>query len=167
MTSVTLKAGLVFAALFAGAPLLAQSTDTDASTDTAAVVDSDADKAPMSAEDKATLVAQNVKKHLGDFEVSSIEESPIPGLFELVSGGTILYVNEAGTILIEGDMIDLEKRVSMTDQKLGMLHVEMISSIAEDDMLVYQPAEPTGRSITVFTDITCGYCQRLHKEMET
>jgi len=117
--------------------------------------------------DMLTVVANNVQKFLGDFEINGLSESPMAGVYELISGGTIFYVNEAGTLLIEGDMIDLENRVSLTEQKLGELHMGMIANVSENEMLVYEPDEPTGRSITVFTDITCGYCQRLHQEIDT
>jgi len=112
-------------------------------------------------------IATNVQKHLGDFEISSITESVIPGLYELVSGGTIFYVNPEGSVFIEGNMIDLERRVNLTEEKLGRLHMSMIATMDEDDMLVYEPENPSGRWITVFTDISCGYCQKLHREMDT
>jgi len=112
-------------------------------------------------------VRENAQKHLGDFEITELSESPIPGLYELVSGGTIFYVDAQGKYLIEGDMIDLEQRISLTEQKLGKLHISMIAGMEDDEMLVYQPAKPTGRAITVFTDISCGYCRRLHAEIDT
>ena len=117
--------------------------------------------------DKLSEVSRNVQQFLGDFEITGLSESPIAGVYELVSGGTIFYVNEAGTLLIEGDMIDLENRVSLTEEKLGKLHMGMIADLTESEMLIYQPDEPTDRSITVFTDISCGFCQRLHKEIDT
>lgn len=117
--------------------------------------------------DASIKVEENVREHLGNFEITSVSESLIPGLYELVSGGTILYVNQGGNLLIEGDMIDLENRTNLTEQRKGKLHMGMISQLSESDVLVYEPEEPTGRSITVFTDISCGYCQRLHQELDT
>ncbi len=161
MATFYLKSGLLGAVLVAGvvlqAPLFAQSAAGEPASGESAVA----------SEDIYSLVADNVRKHLGDFEVTSVTESPIEGVYELVSGGTILYVNQAGTLLIEGDMIDLKNRVSLTEQKLGKIHMNMLASLPESEKLVYQPDEPTGRSITVFTDISCGYCQRLHQEIDT
>jgi len=125
------------------------------------------DSTTSSGTDTLETVRKNVQEALGDFEITSLEASPIPGLYEMVSGGTILYVDATGKYLLEGDLIDLQNRVSLTEQKLGKLHIGMISSMPESEMLVYQPEEPTGRSITVFTDISCGYCRRLHAEIDT
>ena len=33
-------------------------------------------------------------------------------------------------------------------------------------MLIYEPEGPSERSITVFTDISCGYCRRLHEDID-
>ena len=33
-------------------------------------------------------------------------------------------------------------------------------------MIVFSPAEPAKGYINVFTDITCGYCRKLHLEMD-
>jgi len=104
-------------------------------------------------------IREKIKTHLGDFEITSLQESAVPGLYELVSGGTIFYVDASGQYLIEGDMIDLETRVSLTEQKLGKLHIGMIASMDEASMLVYEPEKSTGRSITV-----CGAAPTLSKQ---
>ena len=114
----------------------------------------------MSLEAKAAQIATNMRKHLGNFDVTSVNETPMKGIYEVVSNGSILYVNDEGTFLIDGNMIDLTTRSSVTDKRLGEMHMAILANLSEDEMLVYQPEEPTGRSITVFTDISCGFCQR-------
>jgi len=152
MSLSKLTASCVFAVAFLSASAIAQDTDKEST---------------MSWEAKATQIAKNMRQHLGDFDVTSVSETPMKGIYEIVSNGGILYVNEDGTFIIDGNMIDLSTRTSVTDKRLGELHMTLLANLSEDDMLVYQPKEPTGRSITVFTDITCGYCQRLHSEMDT
>ena len=161
MPHFNIKTGLFLVSFMACVSAQAQDTQTP-DNDASANIESNAPEAVNVLDE----VSRNVQKFLGDFEITGLSESPIDGVYELVSGGTIFYVNASGTLLIEGDMIDLENRVSLTDQKLGRLHMGMIEDVSETDMLVYQPDEPTGRSITVFTDITCGYCQRLHQEID-
>ena len=133
--------------------------------DDAATNDLSAVNAPSA--EKIAEVTKNVQKFLGDFQINSISGTDVPGLYELVSGGSILYVNESGTRLFEGEMIDLENRVSLTEQRLGKLHMDLLVDLPADQMLTYEPENATGRSITVFTDISCGYCQRLHSEIDT
>ena len=33
-------------------------------------------------------------------------------------------------------------------------------------MLIYEPDNYSGRSITVFTDTSCGFCRKLHQEID-
>ncbi len=158
MSFVKLTARCVIAAALFSTPVFAQDDESTA------VSSNDSE---MSLEAKAAQVATNMRAHLGDFDVTSVIESPMKGIYEVVSNGGILYVNEEGTLLIDGNMIDLTTRTSLTDKRLGQLHMSLLTELTEDDMLVYQPEEPTGRSITVFTDISCGFCQRLHQEIDT
>jgi thiol:disulfide interchange protein DsbC len=37
--------------------------------------------------------------------------------------------------------------------------------VSEDDMIIFEPKK-TRHTITVFTDIDCGYCRKLHSEMQ-
>lgn len=149
------------AAIFFSASAIAQDADT------ASMAEEHDSSGAMSFEAKATQLAANLRKHLGDFDVTSVNDTPMKGIYEIVSNGSILYVNEEGTHIIDGNMIDLTSRTSVTDKRLGELHMSILANLSEDDMLVYQPEKPTGRSITVFTDISCGYCQRLHAEIDT
>ena len=41
----------------------------------------------------------------------------------------------------------------------------MIDTVPESEMLVFAPKEPAKYTITVFTDIDCGYCRRLHSQI--
>jgi len=142
--------------------------NTDAmANDTTVAADATDQAAAQSWEAKAANIANNMRQHLGDFDVTSVTESPMKGIYEVVSNGSILYVNEEGNLLIDGNMIDLATRSSITDKRLGELHMTILADLSEDEMLTYQPENPTGRSITVFTDISCGFCQRLHAEIDT
>jgi len=159
MSFSKLTISCVLAAMFFSTPSMAQDTDT------APMVDEG--ESTMSLEAKAAQIATNMRKHLGNFDVTSVNETPMKGIYEVVSNGSILYVNDEGTFLIDGNMIDLTTRSSVTDKRLGEMHMAILANLSEDEMLVYQPEEPTGRSITVFTDISCGFCQRLHAEIDT
>lgn len=107
-----------------------------------------------------------IKKRLPDIDISSISETPIEGVYELISGGQIYYVGANGKHIIDGDLIDLDTRANLTADRLGGIHIGLINNIKEEDMLVYQSPKDTGRSITVFTDTSCGFCRRLHQELD-
>jgi len=111
-------------------------------------------------------VGDRLSERLPGIDINSLIETPMPGLYEMVSDGRIYYVDESAEYLIDGSLIRLEDRQNITDQRLGGLHMGLIESVDESNMLIYEPAEKSNRSITVFTDISCGYCRRLHSEID-
>ncbi len=128
-----------------------------------------ADSHATESADNAILqtVEDNLAKRLPGMPVTSVSTSAIDGLYEIVTEGLIYYVDITAQFLIDGSMIDLDTRENLTDARLGGLHMAMIEQLGDDKMLVYTPEKPINRSITVFTDISCGYCRRLHSELDT
>lgn len=103
--------------------------------------------------------------------VQSIKESPVKGLYEVVSQGALYYISEDGKFLINGDMYDLDNGMkNLTSAKVDELRRESTAeSFAkiknfEKDMIVYK-ADKEKYVITVFTDTSCAYCQKLHSEI--
>lgn len=117
-------------------------------------------------DDKLSAMKEALATRLPDIKVTSLSESPVPGVYELISDGQIYYVGEGARYIFDGDLIDMESRTNLTDARKGGVHMAMINQIDESEMLIYEPKEKSDRSVTVFTDISCGYCRKLHAEME-
>lgn len=117
-------------------------------------------------DEKLESVRASLKQQIPGMAVENVAPSPLPGLYEVIADGQIYYVNESATHLIQGSIIDLESRNNLTEQRLGGVHLNLIESIGEDDMLIYEPEESIDRAITVFTDTSCPYCSKLHNEID-
>jgi thiol:disulfide interchange protein DsbC len=109
-------------------------------------------------------IEQAIQDLLPDAKASSIEPTQIPGLFEVSFGSSIFYFNEDASIMMKGDMIDIKNRVNLTEKKRGEARGKLLNSMNASDMIVY-PAKNEKTHITVFTDIDCPYCVKLHREM--
>lgn len=108
-----------------------------------------------------------VRQRLPGMPIKSIDHSAVPGMFEVILGSHIVYLNADANLLFQGQLIDLENNINLTESRLTGIHIDLIDELGEENMLVYTANEPRGRSITVFTDINCGYCRLLHSEIET
>ncbi|WP_028869095.1 bifunctional protein-disulfide isomerase/oxidoreductase DsbC [Psychromonas arctica] len=104
-------------------------------------------------------------------DAESITESPIKGLYEVVSEGAIYYLSEDGQFLISGSIYDTNNGMkNITAAKVSDIRrentAEQFAKIKsfEKDMIVYK-ADNEKYVITAFTDITCAYCKKLHAEM--
>lgn len=91
--------------------------------------------------------------------------TPIPGLFEVTFGSQLFYVSEDGRYLIQGNLIDVAARSNLTEARQGELHKVAIDTLGAENMVVFAAAKPK-HTVTVFTDIDCGYCRKLHNEVK-
>lgn len=95
----------------------------------------------------------------------SIHPAVIAGLYEVVVGGQVLYLSADGRFAVQGDILDLDSHVNLTDNRRGQLRDKVLSSVAEKDMVVFAPEGETKYTVTIFTDIDCGYCRKMHSQM--
>ncbi len=95
----------------------------------------------------------------------TIRTTPIDNLYELTFDSRVVYVTADGRYLFQGKLIDLETRVEITDERLSELKMAAIAKIGEDQMVIYG-ADDAKHTVTVFTDIDCGFCRRMHQEMD-
>lgn len=112
--------------------------------------------------DEATVKAA-VAERLG-IKVEDIQPSPVPGLFQVVSGTEVGYVSEDGRFYVDGDIFDMETRVNLTDRSRRAGRLAVLAGVREEDAIVFGPQD-VKYTVTVFTAVDCGYCRRLHSEM--
>jgi len=100
-----------------------------------------------------------------NFKVSSMSDSAIPGLFEVATDQGIFYVNADASNLIQGSLYQIDDQgvTDLTEQAMGKVRQQAIQALASET--INYPAENEKYSITVFTDINCGYCRKLHNEV--
>ena len=97
---------------------------------------------------------------------ADIKASPIKGLYEVLAGGQIMYMTKDARYVLDGSLFDLQERRNLTEETRGVVRKKAIEELGEDNMLVYTPKGETKHTVTIFTDIYCPYCRRLHEEMD-
>ena len=114
--------------------------------------------------DDTDKLKQQLQKRLSEIVITDLKPAPIPGLYEMVFGTRVAYVSADGQYMLMGDLIDLDGRRNLTAQRRGSLVLKSIDALGEANMIVMGPAKPK-RTLTVFTDVDCPYCARLHQEV--
>lgn len=94
----------------------------------------------------------------------SVTPSPLPGLYEVSFGPTVIYVSEDGRYLIQGDLVDVGSRRNLTRVRRREARREAMRGLDEQDMIIFG-AKDSKHTVTVFTDVDCPYCARLHQQM--
>jgi thiol:disulfide interchange protein DsbC len=95
----------------------------------------------------------------------AVTRTPIEGLVQVVYGPNVLYLSTDGRYAIKGEMLDLKTSKNLTEEVKTGMRVKALSAIPESQMVVFAPKNPK-HTVTVFTDIDCGYCRKLHNEID-
>lgn len=93
-----------------------------------------------------------------------VTTSPIPGLYEVTMGGLIVYVSEDGKYLVSGSVYDLDTQMNLTASRRNAARAKALAAASESQMIVFGP-QNARMTVTVFTDIDCGFCRKFHNQM--
>lgn len=94
-----------------------------------------------------------------------VRPSPVAGIFEVEMGADTAYVSANGRFLFSGDLYDVDSRANLTEVGRMTARSKALAKLDERDMIVFGPATAK-HTITVFTDVECGYCRKLHGEID-
>lgn len=98
--------------------------------------------------------------------VEQVNKSPIPGLYEVVTGDHIFYTDENALYLIDGSLIDLKARRNLTEARSRQLFAVEFDKLPLD-LAVKKVKGDGSRKMAYFTDPNCGYCKKLEQELQS
>ena len=117
------------------------------------------------AENVPSKVKERLDALVPGYDAGSVKLTPIPGLYEFVGSGRVLYISEDGRYIVNGNVIDLESKQNLTKLTQRKVTKKLIDGYDEKKMITFSPAGKAKHTITVFTDVDCPYCSMLHKEV--
>ena len=110
-------------------------------------------------------VRASVLKLVPNATIDAIEPAPMAGFQQVLMGGHLVYVSNDGRYLMQGGLYDATNKVDLSEQRLGKARTAKLAAIPASQHLVFAPASKPKYKVTVFTDIDCGYCRKMHSEM--
>lgn len=159
-----LRSSLVL--LMAALPLAAcasESSQGSASSAAAPAVSTAAVASSLSSSDEA-----RIREALGELvpnvSIEEISETRIPELYEVFVGGQVLYISRDGKTLVQGAMYDIPTRTDLSERSKARRRVPLLQEIGPERRIIFGDEDADHR-VTVFTDIDCGYCRRMHEEI--
>ena len=105
-----------------------------------------------------------IAKKLDGLKVEDVRISPVTGVYEITRGSDVSYVSSDGRYAIVGDMIDLDSDANLSENRRRVIRQHLIETVPDSEMIVFSPKDPK-YTVTVFTDIDCGYCRKLHSQI--
>lgn len=118
-------------------------------------------------DDLRERIQTGMNKTYDDVEVTAVRKAPMDGMVEVeLNGQDRLYATEDGRFLFTGNLLEVtgDGVRNITEERLDGVRAEAIRGLKADEMISF-PSENQKAEIYAFTDISCGYCQRLHQDM--
>jgi thiol:disulfide interchange protein DsbC len=119
---------------------------------------------PADAKSPSAEARAAVAKRVPGVKPEDVRLSVVPGVFEVSRGAEIFYVTADARYVFAGDLYDLDQEENLSDERRRTARAALMSTVPESQMLVFSPKDPK-YTVTVFTDIDCGFCRKLHNEM--
>jgi thiol:disulfide interchange protein DsbC len=110
---------------------------------------------------------EEIAAKLNSVDPSDITESPVAGVYQIQAGSRVAYITTDGRYLMQGELYDLDTSENLTEQTRAASRVGMLAAVPRESMMIFAPENgPAEHTITIFTDIDCGYCRQFHREID-
>jgi thiol:disulfide interchange protein DsbC len=121
--------------------------------------------APQAAQPTAKADARaEIAKRL-DIKLEDVRPSPVEGLYEVRSGAEVGYVSTYGRFYIDGDVFDMNSRHNLTEETRKKGRLALLAGVKDEDSIIFAPKGAAQHTVTVFTDVDCVHCRRMHSEI--
>jgi thiol:disulfide interchange protein DsbC len=115
----------------------------------------------------ASALKEKLSKNYGQLlgTIQQVNPTSAKGLFEVVTQDQILYVDESGQYLFDGNLVDLKARRNLTEERKRLVFAIDFSKLPLD-LAVVKVKGNGKRKLAYFTDPNCGYCKKLEQELK-
>lgn len=125
-----------------------------------------------SAADDATAAEQRIRQNLQQsgpgLAVASVKPSEVPGLYAVqFEQGPMVYATADGHHFVLGDLFRVEagSLTNLTERQRDQVRAELMGTVQREQTIVYAAEGTTRAVVSVFTDVECPWCQRMHAEV--
>jgi len=117
-----------------------------------------------SADDADKAVREAMHSLLPTVKIDQIAKSDLPGFYEVVVSGQIVYVSSDGKYLLQGNLFNVPRKKDLTAARLASMRAQALATLPVEKQMVFAPEHPK-HTVTVFTDVDCPFCRQFHKQI--
>ena len=111
-------------------------------------------------------IKQKIAERLPGVTVDHIVPSPVKGIYEVgIDGSDVVYISADGRYFFSGPLVDMITRENLTERVRAEQRVKILKEVPEKSMIIFEPNAEVKHTLTIFTDIDCPFCRKLHREM--
>ena len=114
--------------------------------------------------DDVAVINQILAKLIPGTKPDAVAESVIPGLYQVTYGPDVIYITRDGRYVLQGDLLATDTRKNLTEKIRAAARLKLIDAVDPKSMIVFAPKK-VKHTVTVFTDMDCAYCRKLHSQI--
>ncbi len=107
---------------------------------------------------------QTLSARFPTIKIDAVEPSPMPGIYQVIAGRQVVYVDASGDHMIVGNMMDTRTKQNLTAQAVDAHESIDFNSLPLDEAIKIVKGNGA-RKMALFADPDCPYCQRLEQDM--
>lgn len=114
------------------------------------------------------VIAKNLQAAQPNLIVQSATAVEGQDLYEVeLNSGEILYSTPDGQFFVYGSLFQATEAglVNLTAKRTDSKRLSLLEALENDDLVVYPGKGDEKAVVSVFTDVDCGYCRKLHREI--
>lgn len=111
------------------------------------------------------VVRTALKKLAPGIQVDQIAPSPLPGFYQVIASGQLVYVSNDGKYMLNGDVVDLGAKENLSERAWAGFRKAELAKVPTSQRIVFAPPRPK-YTVTVFSDVNCGYCRMFHSHIK-
>src|SRR5690606_15940952 len=114
-----------------------------------------------SADERAIQALHSINPRI---EVDHVGAAPLAGFREAVVGGQMVYISDDGRYLLQGALFDVVEQKDLSQAGMAQVRRRLLATIPAGERIIFAPENPE-YTVSVFTDVECGYCRKLHEDI--
>lgn len=127
------------------------------------------ESAPLTLDARAkSIITARIEAARPGIVVSEVEPSFIKNLYRTkIENGPVVYATIDGKYFITGEMYEVTSNeiVNLSQKEMNKTRKKLLDTVDTNEMIVFSPKGEPKAVVSIFTDVDCGYCQKLHREI--
>ena len=119
---------------------------------------------PAADKDPTAAIKETLASRFKDVEIIDVKPSPVPGVYEVFLGDTIVYSNATGDYLFVGNLMDTRTRDNLTSDRLNERNAVSFDTLPLGQAIKVVKGNGKRRMV-VFSDPDCPYCKQLERTL--
>ena len=114
------------------------------------------------------VIRQQFANSRPDVVIESVAVSDVAGIYTVsLKNGPDIYVSADGKHFFLGDLFAVTASgfQNLAETRRNADRKALMAEVAREDMIIFSPDKEAKGAVYVFTDVDCGYCQKLHAEV--